>query len=243
MESSVYVMGNRMHCLVESMQAVSANLANASTPGYKRTTNCFEALLKDLNLAGKPERGTMAPRWPRLVGPSLDMRSGPVRRTGRPLDMALKGDGFFVVNTPRGPRYTRKGRIHLDRTGQMVDARGNPFMSDGGTLAVPEGAAEIAVGSDGQVTTDGTVLGKLRVVTVPRPDRLVAQGWGLYRNDGPPARPALDPQVFQGAIEGSNVRPVQELIGMIGIMRAYEASSRIVKRLDSLNSQLIKSAA
>lgn len=242
MESSVYVMGNRMHCLAESMQAVSANLANADTPGYKRTTNCFEALLKDLSLAGRPERGTMAPRWPRLVGPSLDTSSGPVRRTGRPLDLALKGDGFFVVNTPRGERYTRKGRIHLDRTGQMVDARGNPFMSDGGTLSVPEGAGEIAVGSDGQVSVGGEVLGKLRVVSLPRPDRLAAEGWGLYRNDGPPARPALEPQVLQGAIEGSNVRPVHEMVGMIGIMRAYEASSRIVKRLDSLNSQLIRSA-
>ncbi len=243
MESSIYVMGSRMHGLADSMQAVASNLANAATPGYKRATHGFEALLRDAAPAGAPEPGTISPRWPKLLGPSLDMSSGPISRTGRPLDLALEGEGFFVVDTPRGERYTRKGRIYLDRAGQMTDARGYPFRSDGGTLAVPPDAGEVSVGSDGQVSAGGIPLGSLAVVTIPEPERLVAEGWGLYRNDGAPARPALETRLIQGAIEDSNVRPVQELVAMMEIMRAYEAGSAIVKRLDTLSSRLIRTAA
>jgi flagellar basal body rod protein FlgG len=221
MDSVIYLTGSHMNGLMDSLQVISNNLANANTAGL----------------------GTFSLDWPELSDRWIDFSQGPVRRTGRPLDVAIQGDAFFVVDTPAGPRYTRKGRLYPNAQGELTDAAGNRFASDSGALRIPEGVAEIGVDRSGYVSADGQAIGRLKLVDIPEPDALVAEGWANFRNDGAPPMDALDSSVIQGAVEESNVNAVQEMVALIGVMRAYEASARIARRLDALNGRLIRTAA
>jgi len=201
MDSVAYLMGGRMSELTANLDVVAANLANADTPGFKRATCCFSEALRPLLSAAdaSASASAFAPDWCQLRTGSTDFSQGSVRMTGRPLDLAIRGPGFLVVDTPAGQRYTRKGRICLNAEGELTDGNGNR--------------------------------------------RLVAEGSSLYRNDGPRAAPAVGAEVVQGAIEQSNVNVVNEAISLVQIMRAYETASRILKRMDALNGQLVRSAA
>ncbi|MFO8008931.1 MAG: flagellar hook basal-body protein [Candidatus Brocadiia bacterium] len=243
MDRALYVVGCRMHCLAEDLQTVAANVANASTPGYKRTVNCFHAVLRGVKSVGVRQSGTCAAEWTRLGSPQLDMAQGPVSRTGRSLDVAIQGDAFLVVSTPRGQRYTRKGRLYLNASGDLTDALGNPFAARGGGLNIPPGARNVSIQRDGRLLADGRPLGALMLVDIPEPDKLVAEGAGLYRYEGARPERSLTSQVIQGAIEESNVQPVKELVGLVELMRAFESGSRVMRRLDALNNKLIQTAS
>ncbi len=243
MENGLYVAGSRMNALGSVLDTVAANLANADTPGYKRAVCGFESVLARFTPNGGAPKGSAAPEYPRLVGARLDPAPGGVRRTGRPLDLAIEGGAYFAVETPRGRRYTRKGRLCVGSSGELCDSAGNRFLAESGGLTIPEGTGSVSVESNGQVVAGDQVLGKLMLSEIPRPDKLVPAGNALYRNEGPPARPATNSRVIQGAIENSNVKQVQEMVALVQVMRAYEATARVAKRLDALNSQLIKTAA
>jgi len=124
-----------------------------------------------------------------------------------------------------------------------VDGAGSRFAAQSGSLRVPAQAAKISVDSEGRVAADDQPVGQLMLMDIPEPDKLVAEGWANFRNDGPPARRAVGSQVIQGAIEESNVSPVREMVGLLGVMRAYEAGARLAKRLDALDGELVKTAA
>ncbi|MHC4788343.1 MAG: flagellar hook-basal body protein [Planctomycetota bacterium] len=244
MDSAVYLTGNRMNGLVENLQIVATNLANANTSGFKRTVGKFQEVLQAAG-AGLALVGTgQAPLdWAELNASWTDFAQGPVRRTGRPLDLAIRGEAFFVVQTPAGPRYTRKGRLYLNAQGELSDGSGNRYASDGGALSIPDGVADVTVDVDGNIGADGQSIGRLTLMDIPRPDLLVAEGGGRFRNDGPPATDAVGSEVIQGSLEESNVNAVHEMVALIGIMRAYEASARILRRVDGLNGRLIQTAA
>ncbi len=219
MDSSMQVIGNRMQRLAEGLQHIATNVANANTPGFKRVVG----RLRDTASGGL----------------ALDLSQGPVRLTGRPLDLAIKGSAFFVVDTADGPRYTRKGRLYQNPQGELVDAIGNRFVSPRGTLRIPRHTREITVGTDGEVIADGSPIGALTMVDIPEPRMLVRESWGMLRYNGPRTRDAVDSEVVQGAIEESNVRPLHEMVALIEVTRAYETSSRLLRRMDSMKRQLM----
>lgn len=245
MDSAIYLMGSRMDALAENLQLIAANLANANTPGFKRTTWKFAEVLQALapQLGGGIGAPGVVPEWSSLTVSGTDFSPGAIRMTGSPLDLAIRGSGFFVLDTADGPRYTRKGRLHLNAAGELTDAAGNRFVADSGSLRVPETASEIAVSRDGEVLADDELIGRLQLVDIPDPQYLVAVGWGLYRNDGPAPGRSFTSEIIQGAVEGSNVNVLNEMVSLVQVMRAYEATARILKRLDSLNGQLVRSAA
>jgi flagellar basal-body rod protein FlgF len=181
--------------------------------------------------------------WPRLMGPRIDPSQGPVTRTGRELDLAVRGPGFFAVETPAGRRYTRKGRLFTDSDGQLVDGAGNPFVTDGGSLSLPVDGGAVTIEAGGEVLVNGQVLGRVSLFEIPDPEALRPEGSATYRNDGPPAREALESRLVQGAIEESNVQPVRQMVKMLTTMRSYEATARLLKRADRLNASLIQTAA
>ncbi len=243
MDNMIYLSGCRMGGLAENLQVIASNLANANTPGFKGTVCNFDAALAAAGTqASDPAGGGAALTWPRLAGYRLDCSPGPIRRTERPLDLAIRGRGFFEVDTPDGPRYTRKGRAYVDAQGELKDGAGNRFASDSGTLRIPAGATEIGVGPDGQVSADGRALGRLKVVDVPDTKALVCEGEATFRNDGAAATPAANSEVIQGAVEESNVNAAREMVALINLMRAYEANAQIVRKVDGTNGQLIKTA-
>lgn len=227
MENAGYIALSRQLVLQRQMDVIANNLANVTTPAYKAQTMRFEEFmdrLKDGTRLSYVEDAAVPRDW----------REGPVAPTGNPLDVAIQGDGFFVVNTPTGERYTRKGRFELDANRQIATADGAPVMGDGGPIVVPQDAGEITVAKDGTVsannTTTGatTVLGQLRLVQFADPQALQEEEAGYYRADSG-ATPDATSQLVQGALEQSNVEPIVELTRMIAVTRNYEAAQRLVE--------------
>lgn len=200
----------------ERRQEVAAhNLANVSTDGFKGE-RVFARMIDD----ALPVADT-----------ATDLRAGTLRVTGAPLDLALGGEGFLVVETPAGERWTRGGSFRLDAEGQVVDAGGNPLLGEGGPILAPPGA--LSVSREGVVTVDGEEVARLRVETAPPDARLAHEAGTLFVPDAGRA-PAETRDVRQGALEESNVSTVGSMVDMISVQRAYAAVQKAVTTLDGI---------
>ena len=189
-------------------QVVANNLANAETHGFKGE-RVFARLLGE-NLVA-PEAAT-------------DFRQGALTPTDRPLDIALEGVGFFVVRTEAGDRLTRGGSLRLDPDGRMVDGLGNVLLGEHGPMIVPQGAGEIAIGEDGEVTVDGVPIDRLRVERPAEGTELFHEAGALFRAEGETtALKVAERRVRQGHLEASNVGTLDSMVDMINIQRAYAA--------------------
>lgn len=200
-------------------QEVTANnLANTNTDAFKADR------LAAVRSAGE-QHATPLER--------TDLQQGAFHDTGRPLDVALDGPGFFVVHTARGDRLTRGGSLKLDSNGQLVDSHGDPILGDDGPLTLTGAAVEVR--SDGSVLVDGTAAGQLRVVTVADPQTLLKEGFGRFVPKGPVEDVAEGAtRVRQGAIEEPNMDPLLSMVDMITIQRAYAANVDALKAMDGV---------
>jgi flagellar basal body rod protein FlgG len=204
-------------------EVVANNLANVETTGFKA-----ERVFARLAEGALPEADT-----------STDTRGGTLKETGSPLDLALTGDGYLVVDTPQGERLTRGGSFRLEEGGRVVDAAGNPLLGEGGPIVVPPDAGAVQVGGGGVVRAGGRDLGRLRLEGVPAGTRLEHAGAGLFVPDAS-AQP-LDESargatqlVRQGYLEESNVSPLDAMVDMISVQRAYAAVQKAVTTLDAV---------
>jgi flagellar basal-body rod protein FlgF len=198
-------------------QVASNNLANVETPGFKGE-RVFAQLLNDSLSAGA----------------RTDFRAGALRPTNGPLDLAIEGDGFLVVDTPGGERLLRGGALRLDAQSRIADAAGNPLLGEEGAIIVPAGA-QISIDADGTVRADGKVLDRLRVETVAAPDELEHEQGGLFRATG--ARTSVEVAqrtVRQGFLEDSNVNTLESMIELITIQRSYAAVQGSLRTLDGV---------
>jgi len=242
MDTTVKLIANRMDGLKETLSHIAHNMSNADTPGFKRLVSKYESSFAIAPTSGSGGAGYASLLWPVPSGAVLDLSQGKLRMTGRPLDLAIRGEGFFVLDTVYGPRYTRKGRIYLNSEGELCDSENNRFTGASGSLRVPPEATEVIVDKEGQIMADGELIGKLAVVRIPGQRNLVPEGMGLLRNDGEQVEPATDVEILQGAIEMSNVNPVQEMVELMAVTRAYEAASRALRQIDGLKKLLLKLA-
>jgi flagellar basal-body rod protein FlgF len=201
--------------LLRKTDMLSNNLANLSTNGFKGQEMIFTEYL------GKASDGKKA-SYVQDLGTARDTREGPTTQTGNPLDVAVEGSGFLVVDTPLGPRYTRDGHFQIDSQGQIVTSQGYPVQSDANTpIAIPDNTRAITIGQDGTVvTTGGGVVGKLQVVTFANEQALVPTSANSFSTDQTPQPAPPTTRLVQGALEGSNVEPVLELTQLISANRA-----------------------
>jgi flagellar basal body rod protein FlgG len=200
-------------------EAVAHNLANVSTDGF-RQERVFARLLAEADAPVAEGR--------------TDLRGGALARTGNPMDVALEGDGFLVVDTAAGRRYTRGGALAVDASGTLVDASGNPVLGEGGAMVLPPGTVDVR--PDGEVRVDGSTVGRLRIERAPESARLVREGESLFvppEGEGEGA-PDVTTRVRQGHVESSNVDPVQAMVEMIEIQRAVGAIERSARVLDDV---------
>jgi flagellar basal-body rod protein FlgF len=162
-----------------------------------------------------------------------DMTAGPLQQTGDPLDVAVEGQGFLIVRTAEGERYTRDGHFKIDPQGRIVTSEGDPVLSDGGEITIPPGAASIKIAADGTVSTEEGVVGKFRIVSFPLAS-LKKEGKNLYSADSAPLPAEPNTRVLQGMIERSNVEAVVEMTKMIEVLRAYQHSTEALNATDDM---------
>jgi flagellar basal body rod protein FlgG len=163
-----------------------------------------------------------------LASGMMDLSPGSIRDTGRGLDVALAGNGFLAVQTPRGERYTRAGGLTLDATGQLVTQSGHLVIGQGGAITLPPG--EVAIGEDGTISVKGQIAGSLKIVRFNDPRTALAkEGETLFAPTGTErARQDTQTRVVGGALEMSNVNPIGEMAAMMQNSREFDSLERAI---------------
>jgi flagellar basal-body rod protein FlgF len=201
------------------------NLANADTNGFKRS------------IARLVQGGD--PRQQGVVAQSVDLTQGELESTGAPLDLALRGSGYFVVDTGAGRQFTRNGHFTLNKDGYLVNGQGYQVMGTRGAIRVT--GTQIQVADDGTVTSDGKVVDRLLVVDFGTTGQL--QNASNTSLTGTPAPTQVaSASVVQGYLEASNVQPVVEMVGMTEGYRIYEANAKAITQVDQSLGRLIEAA-
>lgn len=243
MENALLVGLSRQVALARELDVIANNMANVGTNGFKARSAAFNEYIMPVASA---ERFPVQDRRVSYVidkGTPIDLSQGPTERTGNPLDVALKGDAFLVVQTPAGERYTRAGSLQINGQGQLVTQTGLTVMGEGGPIQFGPGESNAAISADGSVTTDQGQRGKLRLVRFDNPRSLVSEGTNLFSSTAPAQPAGLQGRVEPGAIESSNVKAVVELTRLMEVQRAYQSLAGMMSRSDELRSRAISRLA
>jgi flagellar basal-body rod protein FlgF len=228
MESIANIAASRLVAQQRALDVVANNIANASTPGYKAERVLFsDWLSRQSDTSASPGGGAIAYTQDRATW--RDFSAGPLTHTSNPFDLALTSDGYFTVSTPRGPRLTRDGRFGPMPDGTIADGAGNTLLDTNGKpiqLAPTDTSIEIA--SDGTVSSENGELGKIGIVRPADPMKLQAEGATTFLSSGPTTAVAA-PGLVQGAVEESNVQPIQEVARMMNDLRQFQFVSELVE--------------
>jgi flagellar basal-body rod protein FlgG len=255
---SLYTAATGMSAQQNNLDNIANNLSNASTAGFRRRRLQFQDLFYQNMImpgAASTQQTTVATGLQiglgtRTVASEIIQQQGDFVQTGNPLDLAIKGNGFFQVLMPNGEiAYTRSGNFHTDATGALVTADGNPLQP---AITVPTGATSIAIGTDGTVTattpgqTNAQQIGVIQLAGFANPEGLNSIGQSLFLPTAASGDAVVGNAggsdglgtIQQGSLEQSNVSVVEEFVDMILAQRSYEANSRVVKAADEMFQQL-----
>lgn len=239
MDNSLLVSLSQQLAAYRAMDVIANNLANASTPGYKREAAKFEEFISQMRPA-EGETGMQSVSFVKDAGILRDVSQGNIERTGAMYDVAISGKGYFAVQTPAGLRYTRDGHFSLDANGQIVTTDGHAVQGDGGAITITPDDGDISIAPDGTVSGKTGQLAKMRIVDfADASTAMTKQGGNLYSTTAAPIVPTAT-TLKQGMIESSNVQPVIEISHMIEVMRAYEATATLSKSHEDLKRQAIE---
>ncbi|KLN66192.1 MULTISPECIES: flagellar basal-body rod protein FlgG [Vibrio] len=253
MNSALWVSKTGMAAQDTKMTAISNNLANVNTVGFKRDRVVFEdlfysiqrqpgALVDEVN---ELPAGIQLGSGVRVVGTQKVFTQGNTQNTAQELDLAVMGKGFFQIENSDGQiMYTRNGQFHVNSEGLMVNSQGLPLEPQ---IQIPENALSLTVGVDGTVSTttaDSTApqqLGQITLAKFINPAGLEAQGGNLFRETeaSGQAEELIAGEdgvgsIKQGSLEGSNVQVVEEMVDMITTQRAYEMNAKVVSAADDM---------
>jgi flagellar basal-body rod protein FlgF len=231
MDSGYYAACAGLAAQTQALDLVANNLANLGTAGYRAQQATFRSLVAGrAPVAWTPINAAMND-FGVLSGSRVDESSGSLTATGNPLDLAVAGKGFFVVQSSAGTLYTRDGGFHRTAEGQLVTAEGDPVLGEQGPISLPDG--QITVSPDGTISVDGAVVATLRLAEFSPETPLTAQGNALYSAPEGSALPPAASSIRQGMIEGSNVSPVEGVVELITIQRNAEMMQRALSLFDS----------
>ncbi|MEO7275024.1 MAG: flagellar hook basal-body protein [Vicinamibacterales bacterium] len=224
MSSGAYVALSGLQARAEQLNRLAGDLANIGTSGYKAERGTTAAAERPRDAFGNALQSAIdVAEGPR----SIDMHNGAVTTTGRELDMAIDGRGFFVVSTAEGPRYTRNGHFTRRSDNVVVTEQGDPVMGEGGPLTLPPGGGAIRIGDGGQLLAGDAVVGKLQIVEFANAAGLSRQDGALFRaGAGSTPTAVADPTLVTGALEQSNVSLVERMASLTEVSRTFEALQR-----------------
>ena len=250
MENTLLVGLSRQMVLERQMDVVANNVANVNTNGFKADRSLFEQYLRSPAHEDNFQRPDRQVAFVQDRGTFKDFATGASEMTKNPLDVAIDGKGFLVVQTPAGERYTRDGNLQINNQGQLVTQSGYPVMGGSGPIVFQQTDKQITIAPDGNVTVlEGSnridsVRGKLRIVSFADAQKLVKEGGNLYSaGQGVAPQPDTASRVNQGYVEKSNVNSVHEMSRMIEISRAYTQISALLQQQSDLHKSAIEKLA
>jgi len=225
---------------MESLDLLANNVANASTNGYKSDREFYS-----LYVAPEAQDSDSPSTMPVIERPWVDLSQGLVRSTGNPLDLALNGKGFFSVDGPSGPLYTRNGSFHLAADGKLVTADGYPVRGASGTPLTAQNSLPIEITADGVIHQDGKVIGQLSVADFSSTAGLAKQGGNYFRVVDPSLKPNAPSgtSVEQGKVEDSNSAAAESAVRLVSIMRQFEMLQKAVLISSEMSKQAIEQVA
>ncbi len=234
MENIGYVALSRQLALQENLGVLANNLANAETTGFLGDELTFEQVLV------RAERGRDT-AFVQSLTPKPDLAEGELRMTHSPLDFAIGRSGMFAVQTPEGVRYTRAGHFRLDPANQLVTFDGHPVLDvDDQPIALPDNVEKLQVGKDGTLSIDGEVLAQFRRASFAEPERFEREGAMLFATEEAPGV-AEDAEVYQGALESSNVQPIIAMAELMETTRAFQATQKLIETQHELTRRAVES--
>ena len=241
---------SRQLTLERQMDVVANNVANINTNGFKADRSLFSEYLMPVAHEDNFVGGDRRLSFVQDRATFHDFAQGGSEQTKNPLDVAIAGDGFLVVQTPAGERYTRDGALQINNQGQLVTASGNPVLGTSGPIVFQPTDHDISIASDGNVTVlEGvnhldSVRGKLRLVSFAQAQRLLKEGSNLYAaGEGGAPQPDTKSQVRQGFVEKSNVNSVAEMSRMIEVTRTYTQIATMLQTQSDLHKSAIEKLA
>jgi flagellar basal-body rod protein FlgF len=238
MENALLVGLSRQMSLSHELDIVANNIANIDTTGYKADNAAFREFLMPRASDGEFTGNDRRISFVQDRGSWIDFSPGSVQRTGNPLDVAIQGNAYLAVQTPRGQRYTRDGALSTNATGQLVTLDGYPVLSDSGPITFQPGDHDVIISANGIITvregtsTTDSPRGKLQLVGFDQAQRLQKDGENLFMVPAGvnTTAPPQGTRVVQGAIEKSNVNAVAEISRMIEITRSYTDIANILQQ-------------
>jgi flagellar basal-body rod protein FlgF len=235
MDAAMYKALSGAMVQMRRLDATSQDLANANTAGYKADRLAFSEVLA----GGLPPEDRPG-GWVAVGDQRTLSTQGGILATGNPFNLALEGDGMFVVQTARGERYTRNGSFTLSPDGTVITSEGAALLGEAGPLRVT--GQKIEVAADGTVQSEQGEIGRIRLVRFARGDQALKEGANQFRAEATNVQPAVGARVIQGSLEQSNVSPVEGMVSLISINRQFEAYQRAMKLMDAATERMVTDA-
>jgi len=220
--------------LTNQLDITANNIANVSTPGFQSSHPLFAEFLVSIDANGDQiayvvDKGTIR-----------NLNPGPLNFTGNPLDVAVEGRGYFVVETDSGTYYTRNGAFQLDSSGQLVTSSGAAVLNDSNNpIVFAPGETKINITRDGTISTENGVIGRFRLAEFSNEQAMINVGNSMMSTDETPVEAAKS-AVVQGMVEGANVVAVAEITRMIQLLRSYQAANQLIVTDDERQQQAIQ---
>jgi flagellar basal-body rod protein FlgF len=220
----------------DALRVTANNVSNANSVAYRRQVQVTH--LDFASVAAGEHNAALSEFQLPQTQVTVDTRTGTLRNTGEPLNVALQGNGYFVVDTAQGEMLTRRGDFHIDESGVLSAFTGDPVLGTEGALHVPAGTVQIA--ADGTITVGTATVGHLRVVQPESGVQLSEASNGLLTlPQGQEAAEATAMQIHQGFLETSNVQPVTEMMHLMESIRHFESGQRYVRAYDDMLDKAI----
>jgi flagellar basal body rod protein FlgG len=236
MDPIAAIAASGLRARMESLELLANNVANASTGGYKADREFYS-----LYTAPEAQDSTTMPLIER---PWIDLSQGTVHETGNPLDLALTGKGFFAVDGPTGPLYTRNGNFRLASDGKLITSDGYSVRGTGAPFRV-DASRPIDISADGTIRQNGLVVGKLEVVDFSSTAGLSKQGNNYLRVADPNLKPSAPKgaSVEQGQLEASNTGSAESAVRLVNVMRQFEMLQKAAQLGNDMSRQAIEQVA
>jgi flagellar basal-body rod protein FlgF len=250
MENGSLIGLSRQIALQRELDVIANNIANLNTTGFKAEGVVFQEHLMPVARANQFGGADRRLSFVQDRATWHDLSQGPVQQTGNPLDVAISGDAYLTVQTPRGERYTRNGALQLSATGELVTSEGYRVIGENGPITLQPGDRDVSISPDGTISvregrnTTDSLRGKLRLVSFAQPQRLQKDGTSTFAAPaGLAPQPATNVRVAQGTIEKSNVRSVIEMTRMIEVTRSYSQVAGILQQQSDMRRSAIEKLA